>query len=311
MPTSEMKRAIPIDDFKITNLDSFKEVTKDPRQIASLYFYAELDCLVDLAYRISMDFFKRPHLYVNLEDLGPTLARLRAQLGSNERLPNKNQRMDIYQPVFGHREDSLKNDTESFPYLRDDLAQAAAAFAERVFDTGVEMLRERVRTTHRPFKEYLTGLQGESVRWSKEALLELTEGVCYKLFRNTGVAAVFGISKPPRASWPYDLDSNGDKLVEAISAQLMSDDGSKAYISRERISNLQRNALRGAEAIATIVEFDESKPANDADLNLLITKCYTWGSALMSVNGYHMKAGESPMDGKQPAKTMATAAFKR
>jgi hypothetical protein len=40
-------------------------------------------------------------------------------------------------------------------------------------------------------------------------------------------------------------------------------------------------ALRGAEALATILDFSED--GNDSDLDLLITKCYTWGSALKSL----------------------------
>jgi hypothetical protein len=270
-----------IEDFAIKDLDSFNRTTRRPYQIAGLYFYQVLDCLVELAYKVSCDFFTRPHLYLELNGIAPTLARLRSQLGCHEDLLDKQQREAIYAPLFGAVESPSR--AESFPMLKEHLVQAAAAFSERVFDTGVEMLRERVRTAHRPFREFLTGLNGDSVAWSKERSLPvLTEEVCYRIFRNEGVASVFGISKPPSSRWPYDFDSNGEKLVSEISTKLSGE--GETPLSRERFTSLQRTALKGAEAISTVVEFDETK-YGDRDLDRLITKCYTWGSALMGIAG--------------------------
>ena len=99
--------------------------------------------------------FSATALYVDLHGLAPTLARLRAQLGNDEKLPDQPQRLEIFQPMFGSHDDASMNGNASFPFLRDNLNQAAAAFSERVFDTGVEMLRERVRTTHRPSRNIL------------------------------------------------------------------------------------------------------------------------------------------------------------
>lgn len=307
-----------IPDHRIRDLGTFQQVTGEPRQVAGLYFYKLLDCLVDLAYKISCDFFARPHLYTQLEStilvapaqspaqsttLSEILARLHARYGSNERIPSKEQRNEIYVPIFNQAEDYTTNGGD-FPRLRDELVNAAAAFAERVFDTGVEMLRERVRTTHRPFKEYLVGLQGDSVRWSKEeALFGLTENISYTILRSSGIAAVFGISLVPRNEWPYFEDSNADKLIEETSKQLkqLKSDQSAVTLTREYISNLQRVALRGAEALATIIDFDER--SSDADLNLLITKCYTWGSALLSLKG----RGAQPQPAASPLTTPAVS----
>jgi len=296
-------------NHKISDLNSFNKATGDPRQVAGLYFYSVLDCLVDLAYKVSYDFFQRPHLYI---DLGSTqheastsapfsliLAKLHAQYGSNEFLPSTVQRNEIYLPIFGRVAGYSTDEEGDFPRLRDELINAAAAFAERVFDTGVEMLRERVRSTHRPFQEYLIGLQGDSVQWSREfALPQLTDEVSYTILRNKGVAGVFGIDKPPSGSWPYTEDSNGDKLVEAISKQLMWTNQPKDMcITREHFSNLQRVALRGAEAIATIIDFQET--LGNSDLDLLITKCYTWGATLMSVSS-HPKTAQQTAAEKAP-----------
>jgi hypothetical protein len=315
---SQATTATRIPNHRICDLKSFDEVTKRDYQVAGLYFFSSLDCLVDLAYEISHDFFRRPYLYTNLPKsdgnkesaksdkgsttIAPILAKLHARYGTDETLLAKSQRDEIYRALFGKKGAWIDEDGD-FPRLRNELVNACAAFAERVFDTGVEMLRERVRTTHRPFREYLTGLQGDSIRWSREeALSGLTEEISYPILRNPGVAAVFGISTFPKRAWPYAEDSNADKLVEEISKQLkwrdkteetnIADNSAGKCITREHISNLQRAALRGAEALATIIDYDERADQADRDdskyhnLDLLITKCYTWGSALLSLKAY-------------------------
>lgn len=276
--------AISIPNHKIVDDDSFENVTNDPHQIAGAYFFLQLDCLVSYAHQVALDFFRRPQLYTALgRPTRDLLARLRAQYGNDERVPLQEQRDEIFTALFGQSSKGPANGQGDFPRLRDELVDGAAAFAERVFDTGVEMLRERVRTTHRPFKDYLTGLQGDSLVWSTdEALTGVTRKLSYRILRNRGVSAVFGISTPPKEQWPFTEDSNADKLVEEIAKELAATNSHPA-ITREGISNYQRAALRGAEALATIIDFDE-EGSND-DLDLLITKCYTWGAALRSLIG--------------------------
>jgi len=284
--SDEQRKAIP--DYRISDLNTFGEVTGEPRQIAGLYFYQILDCLVDLAYKVSVDFRKRPQLYQALGDtaIPQTLAELNAKYGTEINFLAGGQRNEIYLPIFGCWDGSSSNEGDSFPNLRDDLIRAATAFSERAdtgTDAGVEQLRGGVRDAHRPFKDYLVGLQGDSVRFSKDiALSDETEKTCYPILRNQGVAAVFGITRKGVGKFPYATDPDEDKLVEAISKELMWADKPQMRITRGRISNLQRVALRGAEAIATAIDFEEAY-ATDHDLDLLITKCYNWGTALASL----------------------------
>jgi hypothetical protein len=268
-----------ISDEEITHEKSFAAITKD-HQIAGAYFYLQLDCLVAYAYQVAGDFFRQPHLYLDLDGQAGQLARLRAQYGNDERVPSQEQRDKIFLPLFGQSGTDPANGQGDFPRLRDELVDAAAAYAERVYDTGVDMLRERVRTTHRPFKDYLTGLIGDSLGWSTdEALSGVTRGLAYPILRNPGVSSVFGIRTAPKQQWPFTEDSNADKLVEEISKQLLAPTNAYPVITREGISNRQRAALRGAEALATILDYSEVG-TNEDDLDLLITRCYTWGSAL-------------------------------
>jgi hypothetical protein len=283
---------MPIPDHRIKDLTSFQETTREPRQIAGLYFYQILDCLVDLAYKVTIDFRKRPQLYKNLGNpsIAPTLAALNAKYGTEVNFLSRNERNEIYLPVFGSWDGSSSNQSDSFPRLRNDLVRAATAFASGA-EEGVTILREGVRTAHRPFKDYLVGLQGDSVRFSKDiALSDLTEKTCYPILRNNEVAGVFGVNGIRGNDYPYGTDPAEDILVEQMCMQLRQVDNSPIYLTTERISNLQRAALRGAEAIATVIDFEDDPNHTTADLDLLITKCYTWGTALNDLNGQPMAA---------------------
>ncbi|MGH8655931.1 MAG: hypothetical protein ACREYE_28805 [Gammaproteobacteria bacterium] len=248
-----------IADHQINDLESFKKVTSDPHQIAGLYFFYKLDCLIDLAYKVSHDFYDRPELFTDLAGASEAIARLHARYGCDEGFLNKKQRLAIYFALFGMPAsmDVLADEEGNFPNLRDELIEACATFVETKFGDE-DSLRENVRQKHRLFEEYLTGLKGDSVNWSRDnALSGLTEDVSYQILRNKGVSAVYGIATKPKNEWPYLFDSNADKLIEKVSKQLMSPEKSEKtdadgqhemykYISREEITNLQRAAIEGA-----------------------------------------------------------------
>jgi hypothetical protein len=291
------RKAMAIPDHQISDLKSFETVTTKQYQVAGLYFFYKLDCLVDLAHEVTHDFFERPELFTDLGAIAPTVAQLHARYGCEESFLNKQQRTAIYSALFGMSvsTDSPAGEEGNFPNLRDELLEACATFVETKFGDAPS-LRENVRQKHRLFKEYLTGLKGSSVSWSRDgALANLTEKVSYLILRNKGVSAVYGIATPPRDAWPYTFDSNGDKLIEKISKQLISPENSaamhsndKAQIhkqtSREEITNLQRAAIEGAKAIATAIDVDEA--SNDNDVDLFIRKCYTWSTSLRNLMNY-------------------------
>ena len=298
---------MPITQRRITDLTSFRETTASPRDVAAIYFVKQIDPYLESALAVSQDLFDRPQLYTNVvrrEDSGeaaaparkranpprrgssaadPTwsesdivevLAALRSRNGTDEFVPSREQRRQTYSAIFG-----VPGVSNDFDKLRDDLIAASTAYSERVFDTGVEMLRERVRTSQRPLKDYLTGLTGASTDWSAHrALAVITEDITFRVLRARGVAAVYGIISEPSTLWPYAADSNGDKLLEEIAKSRPGTDP----ISRQEASNRQRLATRGAEALASVLDYTENSkdPADDvASLDVLITQCYTWGAA--------------------------------
>jgi hypothetical protein len=215
---------------------------------------------------------------------------LNAKYGTEINLLSPSERNEIYTPIFGVSDAVSQSATGNFANLRNDLVRAARAFAGGDQHSLV-MLREAVRTAHQPFRDYLLQFHGESIRFSKEiALAELTEEICYPILRNQHIAAIFGVAKLVGVEYPYAADSAEDLLMEQVTQQLTQQkprvDRAQTYVAltRERISNLQSAALRGAEAIATVIDFQDDDHRADASLDLLVTKCYVWGTALISLD---------------------------
>ena len=264
----------------ITGPESFADITSDGLEIAGLYLYAKLDPLIELACLVARDFFTRPHLYIELadEDMPARLARLGSRVGAEEYYPSALQRRAMYEPVFGPCTPGGA-ETGDFARLKDGLLAAASAFAEWSQATGIPMLRERVRTEHRPFREYLRGVTGATVTWARgSALQAIADEESYRVLRDPSVIAVFGLTRTPGDTWPFREDANGDKVVEEIGKAL--EPMPERRLTREKFSALQRVALRGAEALAAVMTFDESQ--GDDRLDELITRCYTWQAALMA-----------------------------
>jgi hypothetical protein len=261
----------------ITGHESFAAITSGDFGVGGLYTYAKLDRLTDLACLVAADFFARPHLYISFgdEETPKRLARLHSRVGHEEYYPSAVQRRAMYEPVFG-AVDPSSGDGGDFARLRDGLLAAASTYAEWSQATGIPMLEERVRTEHRPFREYLEGVSGATIGWSRgEALPAIVDREAYPVLRDPGVIAVFGLTRRADDDWPYVEDSDGDKIVEQIGKLL---EMPERRLTRESFSALQRVALRGAEALVAVMTFDESQ--GDEALRALITRCYTWHAAL-------------------------------
>ena len=121
-----------------------------------------MDCLVEIAYAISIDFITRPQLYLS-EDIPDPIVDLRMTWGTAVAFPNTAQRQVMMMPIFG-RSDGLRPDagTGSAPFhiARKKLIDACVAFSERAVDTGVPMLEERVRSALVPLQAHFQRLRG-------------------------------------------------------------------------------------------------------------------------------------------------------
>lgn len=186
----------------ITDPASFGRGTSGERAVAGLLFYKELDCLVDLAYRVSLDFFDQPQLYRDVPaEIVADLTALRTRYGYQEEFLSREQRQAIFAGVFGDDEGAgfmngagATPAAYSFTVLRDQLLAAAAAFAERVFNTSEDMLRAAVRVMHVYLKDYMLDVTGASVNWSRGTGLPAITGLCYRILRDPQIAARFAVN---------------------------------------------------------------------------------------------------------------------
>jgi hypothetical protein len=283
--------AVPI-GIQIHDVGSFTTSTSEDKAVAGLYAYMHLDVLIELARKVSFDFFDRPEIYRDerVDDVAVDLARIRVRYGTDERYLSWDQRHIIYASIFGEAEAALHGtpltnsvsavsseltmNRDRFAPERDQLLAASAAFAERVFNTGERPLRDTVAVMAPGLRSYLNDLNRAMVQWARnEALPEITENSSYKILRNPGICAAFGLENPSE-NWPYRQEENGDTLVAVISSRLSPEH----TISQDRFIDCQRLALRGGEAIAALLNTSDG-PVEDASLDLLISKCYTWYAA--------------------------------
>ena len=296
---------------QISSLPSFNEHTSGPdqpagREIAGLYAYLHLDVLVKLAHKVSLDFFARPDVYRDprVGDVAPTLAALYARYGCDEHYLSCQQRRVIFASLFGEAETETATGPSSpvtgapdsaplaqvsvagsavasadrFGPERDQLLAATTAFAERVYDTGEQPLRDTVGVFAPGLRSYLGDLNHAMVHWARtDGLYKLTEETCYTVLRNPGIAAAHGVN-PPKEGWPYKEQEDGTTLVARLAHEFFGEDVSKY---RQDFIDRQRLALRGAEAVATLLDFvdDDGLDSDDTNLNLLMSKSYTWYAA--------------------------------
>ncbi|MGW3815312.1 hypothetical protein [Streptomyces sp. NPDC005046] len=268
----------------ITDEASFEALTSEPSQIAALYFYLQMDHVVCAAHRVALSSVERPQMYTRLHEKTSAgqLARLRARYGHDEHVPNRAQRAAVFEGAFQESATHAMRGTGdfSFPKERDLLLDAACKYAERVYDTGVDLLLASVRNALLPLQSYLQGLHGDTLVWSvEETLGGITRHLAYPVLHDAGISAVFGVTTPPSENWPFIEDTNADRLLEEIDRQLpLPDQELFQHATRAVSSSRHRVALRGAEAIAAILEFPQNGPTEQ--LVDLTSKCYLWATAL-------------------------------
>jgi hypothetical protein len=284
--TDAGKLGRPIDlSSSIVDWKSFDSRTSGERAVAGLLFYKELDFLVDLAHCISLDFFDNPQLYRYVtDDVVRDLTQLRTRYGSQEEFLSCEQRHQIFASVFGEDEGTggplsavAPPSAESFAAQRDQVLAAAAAFTDRVFNTSEGILRRAVRIMHVYLKDYLKDVTGASVAWSRAVGFPTISERCYRILRDPQIAARFGINSEPGPEWPVKIDANGSKLVEQITGTPMMRVQTNR-ISRGVFNDKQQLALRGAEALAAVMDYDSEYDAetDHATIDLLISRCYDW-----------------------------------
>jgi hypothetical protein len=243
--------------------------------IGDMYSQWTLDSIVELAYGVSNDFINRPQLYQNGE-IPDEIVDLRMSYGTSRNFPNMQQRQLMLMPVFG-KSDGQRPDSSTSPFYsaRKKLIDASIAYSERVYDTGLAMLKDRIRSAIIPIRSHLQSIAGHSVESSYDQSKKIFD-LAVRILTSSVVARVFGVEKATEG-WPMaNDDPNGAKLVGAIGATLkLPPDYNLTY---DRFILLQRVANEGRDALELLLLQDPT--SSEEKLNDLVTKVYTWGTSL-------------------------------
>lgn len=247
-----------------------------PALIGQLYARWTLDCLIEIGYAVSVDFVARPQLYLS-DDIPDSIVALRMSYGTDSRFPNTAQRQAMMMPVFGRSDGRIPDAstaTEPFHLACKKLFDAFSAFSERVTETGIAMLFERVRSALVPLRAHLEGLEGRSLRLSAQQIQSISNTVT-GILKATEIARVFSVS-PADDKWPFNsTDPNGAKLIENVGSKLPLPQECK--LDYTRFILLQRVAQEGARTLPLVLTTDL---ASEQALLTLITHGYTWGTSL-------------------------------
>jgi hypothetical protein len=241
-----------------------------------IYARWTLDCIIEYAYAVSNDFIAKPHLYQR-EDIPDVIVDLRMAYGMSRNFPNMSQRQFMLTPIFGIS-DSRRSDVtvtnSSFHVARKKLVDACIAFSERAVDSGLAMLRDRVKSALVPLRSHFQSVAGKSVQASYNQHKAIFD-VAIEILKTKGIVKVFGVDAPGEG-WPLNSDdSNGAKLVSAISSTLTVEP--EYVFTYEKFIFLQRVAREGQDALQAILSSEFSSEEN---LENLVTKVYTWGTSL-------------------------------
>ena len=243
--------------------------------IGAMYFRCTLDNLIELAYKVSIDFTHRPHLYKNC-NVTDELVSLQMSYGHTTGFPNLEQRRSMYIPIFGKSDGAQFENANfsAFHQLREKLIESSKAYSERVHETGLQMLEERVRSANIPLNNYLSNVNGRALQASFYQINNIFQ-IAIRILRNQDVARAFGVGLI-NGLWPFqNNDPNGAMLVELIGTNFKNQ--SNFIMTHDKFVLLQRVASEGQLALNLVLSANLDAPDQ---LRELITRTYVWGSSL-------------------------------
>lgn len=251
--------------------------------IAEMYALCTLDCVIEAAHAVALDFVNRPRHYKKTPDnITEILGDLKARTGTDPKWPNTAQRAAIYGGFFGPSDAKPADAKNSqFHQLAAAVRQAAVAYSERVYDTGEPMLRRAFIDAAVAFRSYLETMKNGTLKRGWGQIHEIFEKAL-EVLRDDKIAGVFGTSPAPAGNWPLkDYNGDGAFLIEEITRTLSGSAGGQ--ITQQKFLVLQRVAMRGAETIFEI-ESKELEKLSDDEVKKLISSAYAWSTSLKGLS---------------------------
>jgi len=241
--------------------------TVDPR--ADLYARWTLDCLVEIAHAVSIDYFSNPEFYQG-DDTPDGIADLWTSYGSVKNFANKDQRNTLSGAILGgsdgYRPKGAAAYNDAFHQDREPLFKACIAAQTATSAQSRDGLNQQVLQALPNFQSYLQGFTGKAASLAHDQIEAVTETAFSILRSNTVSTRFIGTHSPISKDWPLTKsDPNGDKLIAECLAKLKV---SSVDMFLD-FPNLRALAQAGSDALGAIVQ-------PTTNLDDLIRKTYSW-----------------------------------
>jgi hypothetical protein len=249
--------------------------------LAEMYARWTLDCLVEIAHAIAIDYFSSPEFY--LGKAPDNIVDLWLSYGSVKNFPNKDQRHILAGAIFGDSDGyPPKGATaydDAFHKNRDTLFKACIAAQTATSAQSRDGLNQNVVQALPALQSYLGGFPGIAALVAYDQIQDVSD-TAFAILRSDTVSSRFiGTHSSISDEWPLKKsDPNGDKLIAECVSKLKVEgvDLPKDFPS------LRALAQAGNEALEAIVD-------QTTDLDDLITKTYSWA---MFTGGYEPYTGK-------------------
>lgn len=236
-----------------------------------MYARWTLDCLVEIAHAVSIDYFSNPEFYQG-DDTPAIIADLWASYGSNKHFANRDQRNVLAGAILGGSDGYPPKGAiaynDAFHQDRDPLFKACIAAQTATSAQSRDGLNQQVLQALPNFQSYLEGFTGKAAGLAYAQIKAVTE-VSFAILRSDTVSTRFiGIHSRIDDNWPLSKsDPNGDKLIAECVAKLKLTDVNMP----SDFPNLRALAKAGSDALKEIVKLPP-----DLDLDELIRTTYSW-----------------------------------
>jgi hypothetical protein len=246
--------------------------------IGDMYARWTLDCVIEIAHAVSVDYVARPEFYRG-SDVPDNIVDLRTSYGYVRNYPNKAQRSDLNAPVLATSDGYTPPKggpivVDKFRQYREPLFKACIAYTERSVVDAASGLKEGVIQAMRYFPQYLRNFEGDSLSSTYKQLRSVSE-LSFKILTSSTVSGAFGVAPPPKATWPLEIDDQkGSQLINVISDTLQLKD---IGLNQEKFTKLRAIAQEGGEALEAALLTD---PISDPHFEALVAKVYSWAKSL-------------------------------
>jgi hypothetical protein len=237
--------------------------------LGDMYARWTLDCLVEIAHAISIDYFSNPEFYQG-DDTPDDIVDLWLSYGSIKNFPNMNQRGILAGAIFGdsdgHPPKGATMLNDAFHQDRDRLFSACIAAQTATASESRRGLNQQVEQALPSFQSYLEGFPGKAASSAYGQIKSVSE-TSFVIMRSDTISSRFiGTHSKISAEWPLKKsDPNGDKLI----AECLSKLKIAGVDLPNGFPNLRALAQSGREALDVIVQ-------SPTDLDDIISRTYSW-----------------------------------